>query len=276
MKTAILLGFLFRTNYYCVTSFSSSLVTYESRSRHATATTKASVLLPPLAMSTPPVDTTAEKSFIDSELRGAAMKLHTRFQAPKEGQAKEKKIEIEPYVPTHEDYTAFLVDSQYVYQAFEDIVNNVEELSVFRNSPLDRVTRLESDIDFMVKEFQIQKPVVGKAGGDYAEVIRQLGNNGSIAEFICHYYNFYFAHTAGGRMIGKKMSSLLLNKKTLEFYNWDGDLNKIKESVKADIEAIVAEWSKEEKKRCTDETAAAFKGGGGLNSYLSGGGQSPH
>ena len=45
---------------------------------------------------------------------------------------------------------------------------------------------------------------------------------------------------------------------------------------KADIEAIVAEWSKEEKKRCTDETAAAFKGGGGLNSYLSGGGQSPH
>ena len=77
-------------------------------------------------------------------------------------------------------------------------------------------------------------------------------------------------------MIGKKMSSLLLNKKTLEFYNWDGDLNKIKESVKADIETIVADWSQEEKKRCTDETAAAFKGGGGLNSYLSGGGRSPH
>jgi heme oxygenase len=25
--------------------------------------------------------------------------------------------------------------------------------------------------------------------------------------FICHYYNFYFAHTAGGRMIGNKVRS---------------------------------------------------------------------
>lgn len=22
--------------------------------------------------------------------------------------------------------------------------------------------------------------------------------------FVCHYYNYYFAHTAGGRMIGSK------------------------------------------------------------------------
>jgi heme oxygenase len=35
---------------------------------------------------------------------------------------------------------------------------------------------------------------------------------------MCHYYNFYFAHTAGGRMIGKQMSALLLDKKTLDFY----------------------------------------------------------
>lgn len=27
------------------------------------------------------------------------------------------------------------------------------------------------------------------------------------AAFICHFYNFYFAHTAGGRMIGKKVRS---------------------------------------------------------------------
>ena len=39
-----------------------------------------------------------------------------------------------------------------------------------------------------------------------------------IPEFMCHYYNYYFAHLAGGRMIGKQMSKLLLDGETLEFY----------------------------------------------------------
>jgi heme oxygenase len=221
-------------------------------------------------------DTTAEKaSFIDTELRAAAMKLHTRSQAPKEGQAPEKKPKREPYVTTHDDYMAFLVDSQHVYKAIEDVVSDREELAVFRNSPLDRVEALDKDIDFMEKEYSIKKPNVGRFGQDYATVIRKLGKDGAIAEFLCHYYNFYFAHTAGGRMIGKQMSALLLDKKTLEFYKWDGNINEIKDRVKGDIEDMVANWSPEERKRCTDETAAAFRGGGALNSYLAGG-QSPH
>ena len=56
---------------------------------------------------------------------------------------------------------------------------------------------------------------------------------------------------------------------------WDGDLNKIKDKVKGDIEEIVAQWTREEKDRCVNETAGAFRRGGAVNSYLSGG-QSPH
>jgi hypothetical protein len=33
-----------------------------------------------------------------------------------------------------------------------------------------------------------------------------------------HHNSIILFHTAGGRMIGKKMASLLLEKKTLEFY----------------------------------------------------------
>ena len=45
--------------------------------------------------------------------------------------------------------------------------------------------------------------------------------------FVCHFYNQYFAHTAGGLMIGKKMSDALLDGRTLEFYKWGdaGDVN---------------------------------------------------
>ncbi|KAL3924339.1 MAG: hypothetical protein SGILL_001106 [Bacillariaceae sp.] len=202
------------------------------------------------------------------------MKLHTRSQAPKEGKAEEKKKK-EPYVTTHQDYLQFLVDSQHVYQAMEDVVNNLEELSVFQSTGLERVQPLEEDINFMVKEYDLEKPVVASPGLQYAEVARKLGTAETIPEFLCHYYNFYFAHTAGGRMIGKQMAALLLDKKTLEFYKWDGDLNEIKARVKGDIEETVAKWSRDEKDRCVSETAAAFQGGGAMNSHLSGG-QSPH
>jgi hypothetical protein len=56
---------------------------------------------------------------------------------------------------------------------------------------------------------------------------------------------------------------------------WEGDLNQIKDKVKGDIEDTVAQWSREEKDECVNATAAAFMGGGTLNSYLSGG-QSKH
>ena len=164
-----------------------------------------------------PVETTATKGgFIETELRGQAMKLHTRSQAPKEGEAEEKKRE--PYTPTQADYLAFLVDSQHVYKAFEDVVNERDELKIFRNTGLERVEPLEKDIEFMTQEFDLKRPDVGMPGSSYADEIRNMGKEGKIEEFLCHYYNHYFAHTAGGRMIGKQMSALLLNKKTLEFY----------------------------------------------------------
>ena len=58
-------------------------------------------------------------------------------------------------------------------------------------------------------------------------------------------------------------------------FQWEGDLNKTKNTVKNDIEEMVAKWTREEKDRCLDQTAEAFQGGGMINSHLSGG-QSPH
>ena len=219
---------------------------------------------------------TMDTGFIDTELRGAAMKLHTRAQSPKEGEVEDKPKPVEPYVTTHLDYLKFLVDSQHVYQAFEEIVNMEEmspELSPFINTGLERVQPLEKDIEFMVSEYNIEKPEVGPFGESYAKHMRGIASKGkeAVPEFMCHYYNYYFAHTAGGRMIGKKMASLLLDKKTLEFYQWDGDLNEVKATVKGNIEKMAADWSREEKDMCINATKDAFRGGGGINAYLSGG-----
>ncbi len=37
-------------------------------------------------------------------------------------------------------------------------------------------------------------------------------------KFLCHFYNVYFAHTAGGRMIGTKVASMILDSRELQFY----------------------------------------------------------
>ena len=168
------------------------------------------------AVSASSVESTTVGGFIDTELRAQAMKLHTRSQAPREGRAEEKPAK--PYQTTRADYLAFLVDSQHVYKALEEIVNEKEELAMFRNTGLERVAPLEADIEFMTKEYSLSRPEVGKPGLNYADELRRISKEGSVPEFMCHYYNFYFAHTAGGRMIGKQMSAMLLDKKTLEFY----------------------------------------------------------
>jgi|EP01083_Nonionella_stella_P012588 heme oxygenase len=221
-------------------------------------------------------EATTTTSFIATELRGAAMKLHTRAQSPKEGQAAEKPKPKERYVPTHMDYLKFLVDSQAVYQTFEEIIKRESlhpELEPLVDTGLERSARLEQDIEFMTKEYNLERPDVGDKGRSYSDKMMEIASKGKdgVPEFMCHYYNYYFAHTAGGRMIGKQMASLLLEKKTLEFYKWDGDINKIKETVKTSIEDMAASWSREQKDQCVEGTADAFIGGGGINAYLSGG-----
>mmetsp|Transcript_5744 Transcript_5744/g.8620 ORF Transcript_5744/g.8620 Transcript_5744/m.8620 type:complete len:292 (-) Transcript_5744:298-1173(-) len=222
-------------------------------------------------------ETTTTTSFIATELRGAAMKLHTKSQSPKEGKATETPKPSEPYVPTHLDYLKFLVDSQYVYKCFEDAITNNDalhpELEPLVQTGLERYSRLEEDIQFLSSEYNIDRPDVGEKGLAYGDLITSIAAKGkeNIPEFMCHYYNYYFAHTAGGRMIGKQMAALLLEKKTLEFYKWDGDLNEIKDKVKSSIEEMAASWSRKQKDQCVGATAAAFMGGGGINAYLSGG-----
>lgn len=135
---------------------------------------------PPSAVSSA---TATTESFIDTELRGAAMKLHTRSQAPKEGQAVEEK-KSEPYITTRQDYLAFLVDSKHVYEALDYVVQNNDELSIFRNTGLERTSGLTEDIAFMCQEYELNCPPVGRPGTEYANILRELGDKKLFPEFV--------------------------------------------------------------------------------------------
>jgi len=211
------------------------------------------------------------------ELRDVAMRLHTREQSPREGRAESAPPgPAVPYVPTRMDYLRFLVDSHAIYSVMEDIVNGNDELAAFRDAGIERTSELGGDIAYLCDKFDLDRPDVGAAGTAYASELRAMVDDGrdGVPEFVCHYYNYYFAHLAGGRMIGKQMSKLLLDGETLEFYKWRGDVNELKADVKDRIEGIARRWTRDERDRCVNATAGAFRGGGAINGYLYGG--NPH
>lgn len=98
----------------------------------------------------------------------------------------------------------------------------------FTNTGLERGAALEQDIAWMSSTFGIPRPETDPEGpgATYASLLRTLASSDPPA-FICHYYNIYFAHSAGGRMIGSKMSSMLLDGKALAFYEYEADMKEL-------------------------------------------------
>eukprot|EP00636_Phaeomonas_parva_P004087 CAMPEP_0118851366 /NCGR_PEP_ID=MMETSP1163-20130328/841_1 /TAXON_ID=124430 /ORGANISM="Phaeomonas parva, Strain CCMP2877" /LENGTH=271 /DNA_ID=CAMNT_0006783705 /DNA_START=140 /DNA_END=955 /DNA_ORIENTATION=- len=224
----------------------------------------------------------APKSFVQGDLRAAAMKLHTREQAPKEGEAEAPKRRPKRD-PTVLDYAQFLLDSKVAYAEFERIVNTQECLKDFRNTGLERVAALEKDLATLAADFDddVAGLEAGKFGPEYAKKLADLdadmsasdnaAESEALGRFMCHFYNHYFAHTAGGRMIGNKMAKLLLDGKKLAFYEWDGDEKAMGAKVRENIDAMALDaWSDAQRDACIDETANTFKYSGSLLRYLSG------
>lgn len=208
-------------------------------------------------------------SFVQTEMRGAAMKLHSRDQS-REGEQK-AQTPVTQWEPQRKDYLQFLVDSRHVYRTFEDIVSSVEIFAPFRNSGLERAEALDKDIAWFSEQGETI-PEVGSPGAAYADKVRSMADAGEWEAFVCHFYNYYFAHTAGGTMIGKMMSDKLLNGHVLHFYEWPaGDVKQeLLPALRGKIDEMAAGWTREQKDACLNETAESFRGGGSLLTHIRG------
>ncbi|KAI9190946.1 hypothetical protein LWI28_001206 [Acer negundo] len=200
------------------------------------------------------------KGFVE-EMRFVAMKLHTKDQA-REGEKEVKEPEERPVTkwdPSVDGYLRFLVDSKLVYDTLEDIVQKAPfpSYAEFRNTGLERSEKLAKDLEWF-KEQGYAIPEPSSPGIYYAEYLKELSEKDPQA-FICHFYNIYFAHSAGGRMIGKKVAEMILDNKDLEFYKWDGDLSQLLQNVRDKLNQVAESWTREEKNHCLEETEKSFK-----------------
>ncbi|XP_016579594.1 heme oxygenase 1, chloroplastic isoform X2 [Capsicum annuum] len=73
----------------------------------------------------------------------------------------------------------------------------------FRNTGLERSEVLAKDLEwFRQQGHAIPEPSTPDVS--YARYLEELSEKDPRA-FICHFYNTYFAHSSGGRMIGRKI-----------------------------------------------------------------------
>ncbi|XAR66896.1 Heme oxygenase (biliverdin-producing) [Bertholletia excelsa] len=202
------------------------------------------------------------KGFVE-EMRFVAMKLHTRDQA-KEGEKESEGPPVAKWEPSVDGYLRFLVDSKLVYDTLERIVERADfpEYAEFRNTGLERSESLAKDLEWF-KEQGYSIPEASSPGYSYAKYLAELSEKDPQA-FICHFYNIYFAHTAGGRMIGKKVAEKILNNKELEFYKWNGDLKQLLQNVRDKLNRVAESWTREEKNHCLEETEKSFKFSGDI------------
>lgn len=77
---------------------------------------------------------------------------------------------------------------------------------LFRNTGLERADRLAKDLEWFASQGH-EIPEAGPDGTTYATYLTELSET-DVPAFICHFYNVYFAHSAGGKFIGKKVCAV--------------------------------------------------------------------
>ncbi|ESQ29493.1 hypothetical protein EUTSA_v10024132mg [Eutrema salsugineum] len=111
----------------------------------------------------------------------------------------------------------------------------------FKNTGLERADRLGKDLEWFKEQgYSIPEPMT--PGKIYAQYLKDIEEKDPQA-FICHFYMIYFGQSAGGRMVGTKVSKKILDDKELAFYKW----------------GRITLWTIEEKNHCLEEIEESFK-----------------
>ncbi|ESQ29592.1 hypothetical protein EUTSA_v10024084mg, partial [Eutrema salsugineum] len=156
------------------------------------------------------------KGFVE-EIRFVAMRMHTRS-------CRDSNLGILIFQFTVEGYLNFLVDNKLVFDTLEQIIHEstVPTYAEFKNTGLERADRLDKDLEWFKEQgYTIPEPMTPEEKNPQA--------------FICHFYIIYFGQSAGGRMVGTKVSKKIPENKELEFYKWDGELFELLQNVRDKI-----------------------------------------
>ncbi|XP_040998136.1 probable inactive heme oxygenase 2, chloroplastic [Juglans microcarpa x Juglans regia] len=106
--------------------------------------------------------------------------------------------------PTLDGYLKYLVDSKLVFDTMERIVDESSDVAYayFRKTGLERSEGLAKDLEWIRQQgFVILEPSNPRVS--QAKYLNELAVK-SAPLFLCHFYNIYFSHIAGGQVIARQ------------------------------------------------------------------------
>ncbi|EEF52449.1 conserved hypothetical protein [Ricinus communis] len=219
-----------------------------------------------------------EKKGITEEMRFVAMRLrnvkgkytHKSISSDDENDVvsnKEEKEESEGegegegerWVANMEGFVKYLVNSKLVFDTVERIVDKSDDVSYtyFRRTGMERSAGLAQDLEWLSQQ-DIMIPEPSTPGVSYAKYLEELAEKNAPL-FLCHFYNIYFSHLAGGQVIGRQVSEELLEGRELEFYRWEGDAQELLKGVRDNLNMLGEHWSRDVKNKCLKEATKSFR-----------------
>ncbi|KAK9270293.1 hypothetical protein L1049_025871 [Liquidambar formosana] len=161
--------------------------------------------------------------------------------------------------PSMEGFLKYLVDSKLVFNTVERIVDKSDDVAYayFRKTGLERSEGLSKDLEWFNQQ-DIVIPEPSTPGVSYAKYLEELAEK-SAPLFLCHFYNIYFSHIAGGQVIARQVSEKLLEGRELEFYRWAGDVPELLKGVRDKLNILGEHWSRDEKNKCLREATKSFR-----------------
>ncbi|KAG4148068.1 hypothetical protein ERO13_D05G263500v2 [Gossypium hirsutum] len=167
--------------------------------------------------------------------------------------------EAETWSPTMEGFLKYLVDSKFVFNTIERIIDESDDVAYayFRKTGLERSAGLSKDLEwFSQRDLVVPEP--SNPGVSYVNYLEELAEK-SAPLFLSHFYNIYFSHIAGGQVIARKVSDQLLEGTELEFYKWKGDVQESLKDVRKNLNMLGEHWSRDDRNKCLKEAAKSFK-----------------
>ncbi|KAL0392036.1 UNVERIFIED_CONTAM: putative inactive heme oxygenase 2, chloroplastic [Sesamum radiatum] len=149
--------------------------------------------------------------------------------------------------------------SELVFSTVERIVDESSDVSYvyFRKTGLERSDCISRDLKWLSEQGNVI-PEPSNPGITYVQYLEELAEK-TPPLFLCHFYNIYFSHIAGGQVIAKQVSRKLLEGRELEFYQWEGDAEELLRGVREKLNALGEHWSRDEKNKCLREATKAFR-----------------
>lgn len=167
--------------------------------------------------------------------------------------------ETETWRPSLEGFIKYLVDSKLVFDTVERIVDESNDVAYayFRKTGLERSESLLEDLEWFKQRGNVI-PEPSNPGVSYAKYLEGLAEE-SAPLFLCHFYNIYFSHIAGGQVIGRQVSEKLLEGRELAFCTWEEDVQELLKRVREKLNKLGEHWTRDDKNKCLKETTKSFR-----------------